>query len=120
MIKKFYQQQRKESLILRALQNIFLLKIQKSNYDLKDIAISVTRIEMPKTGSFVKVFINIFPEEYQQRFVDDMNKNKNVIRGFMGDALRDKLRAIPDVKFFVDDAVVRMRRIEALLNEIPK
>ena len=117
MIKKSFQQQRKENLILRALQNIFLLKVQKADPQWQNLTISITRGEMSRTGSFVKVFINVFPEEKQQKFVETMNEQKSQIRGFLGDALRDKLRTIPDMKFFVDDALTRMRRIEELLNQ---
>jgi ribosome-binding factor A len=47
-----------------------------------------------------------------------MNKKKSMIRKFLGDSLKDKLRTIPDLKFVVDDSLARMRRIEDLLKDV--
>ncbi|MDR2402307.1 MAG: 30S ribosome-binding factor RbfA [Cytophagales bacterium] len=111
-------QQKKEILILRALQNIFLLKIQKADPQLQNLTIAVTRVEVAKTTSYVKVFFNVFPEDNQKNFVNDLNKNKSAIRKLLGDSLGDKLRVIPDLKFLVDDSMMRMRRMEELLKKI--
>ena len=118
MIKQSFQQQRKENLILRALQSIILLKIQKSDPQLQNLTISVTRVDVARTTSFAKVFLNVYPEEKQKDFINSLNENKSIIRKFLGDALKDKLRTIPDLKFYVDDAVIRMRKIEELLKNI--
>lgn len=117
MMKQSFQQQRKENLVLRSLQNIFL-KIQKADPRLQNLTISVTRVEATRVTSFVKVFFNVFPEDKQKDFVKELNQNKSVIRKFLGDSLKDKLRTIPDLKFFVDDSTIRVRRIEELLKDI--
>ena len=114
MKKQSYQHQKKENLILRALQNIFLLKIQNSNSNIK---MTVTGVEAASTTSFVKVFLNVIPEEKKKEVVKDMNRKKSMVRKFLGDSLKDKLRTIPDLKFIVDDSLERMRRIEELLKE---
>ena len=66
----------------------------------------------------MKVFLNVFPGEKQKDFVNDLNNNKSVIRKLLGDYLKDKLRTIPDLKFFVDDSMTRMRMIEELLKDV--
>lgn len=115
MKRQSYQHQRKENLILRALQNIFLLKIQNPNSTVKT---TVTGVEAASTTSFVRVFLNVIPEERKKEVVDNMNKKKSMIRKFLGDSLKDKLRTIPDLKFVVDDSMERMRRIEELLKDV--
>lgn len=115
MKKQSYQHQKKENLILRALQNIFLLKVQNPNSNVK---MTVTGVESSSTTSFIRVFLSVIPEERQKDVVHDMNKKKSMIRKFLGDSLKDKLRAIPDLKFVVDDSMVRMRRIEELLKDV--
>lgn len=117
MMKQSFQQQRKENLVLRSLQNIFL-KIQKADPKLQNLTISVTRVEATRVTSFVKVFLNVFPEDRQKDFIKELNQNKSVIRKLLGDSLKDKLRTIPDLKFFVDDSTIRIRRIEELLKDI--
>lgn len=115
MKRQSYQQQRKENLILRALQNIFLLKIQNPNSEIK---MTVTGVESSSTTSFIRVFLNVIPAEKKREVVNDMNKKKPMIRKFLGDSLKDKLRTIPNLKFFVDDSFERMKRIEELLKDV--
>ena len=116
-MKESYQQQRKEHLIFRALQNIFLLKIKNVHPKFRNINITISNIEASKKVSYVKVFISVNPESFQKEIIDELNKNKSMIRGYLGNSLKDQLRIIPDIRFYLDERAMAVRRIEELLKD---
>jgi ribosome-binding factor A len=59
----------------------------------------------------------VFPSEKSQEIVKNINDNMKSIRFELGTRVRHQLRIIPELKFFVDDSLDYVERIDELLKK---
>ena len=99
-------------LIQKELSEIFLLEAKSMN----GVLVSVTSARISPDLSIARVYISVFPSERGDEIVKNINKNVRSIRFELGNRLRHQLRIIPELKFFVDDSLDYLERIDELLK----
>jgi ribosome-binding factor A len=99
-------------LLQKELGDIFLLQTKAMPGTL--ISVSVVRISPDL--SIARVYLSIFPSEKSEELVKNINDNMRSIRYELGKRVRHQLRIIPELKFFVDDSLDYMDKIDALLK----
>jgi ribosome-binding factor A len=99
-------------LLQKELGDIFLLQTKAMPGTL--ISVSVVRISPDL--SIARVYLSIFPSEKSEELVKNTNDNMKSIRYELGKRVRFQLRIIPELKFFVDDSLDYMDKIDALLK----
>ena len=66
--------------------------------------------------SVARAYLSIFPSEKSEKIVKNINGNMKSIRFELGTRVRHQLRIIPELKFFVDDSLDYLERIDELLK----
>ncbi|MDR0745369.1 MAG: 30S ribosome-binding factor RbfA [Mediterranea sp.] len=99
-------------LLQKELGDIFLLQTKAMPGTL--ISVSVVRISPDL--SIAKVYLSIFPSEKSKELVKNINDNMKSVRYELGKRVRFQLRIIPELKFFVDDSLDYIDKIDALLK----
>lgn len=99
-------------LLQKELGDIFLLQTKAMPGTL--ISVSVVRIS--PDSSIARVYLSIFPSEKSEEFVKNINDNMKNIRYELGKRVRYQLRIIPELKFFVDDSLDYIDKIDSLLK----
>jgi ribosome-binding factor A len=66
--------------------------------------------------SIARVYLSVFPSNRGEEIVNNINGNVKSIRYELGPRVRHQLRIIPDLKFFVDDSLDYIEKIDALLK----
>ena len=99
-------------LIQKELSEIFLLQAKSMN----GILVSVTAVRVSPDLSIARVYISVFPSERGDEIVKSLNGNMKAIRFDLGNRLRHQLRIIPELKFFIDDSLDYLERIDELLK----
>lgn len=99
-------------LIQKELSEIFLIQAKSMN----GVLVSVTSTRVSPDLSIVRVYISVFPSERGEEIVKNLNGNMRSIRYELGARLRHQLRIIPELKFFVDDSLDYLERIDELLK----
>ena len=99
-------------LLQKELSEIFLLQTKAMQGTL--VSVSVVRIS-PDT-SIARVYLSIFPSEKGEELVKNINENMKSIRFELGTRVRHQLRIIPELKFFIDDSLDYLRKIDSLLK----
>ena len=99
-------------LIQKELSEIFLLQAKSMN----GVLVSVTAVRVSPDLSIARVYISVFPSERGDEIVKNLNDNMRSIRFELGNRLRHQLRIIPELKFFIDDSLDYLERIDALLK----
>ncbi len=99
-------------LIQKELSEIFLLQTKAMNGVL--VSVSVVRIS-PDMG-IARVYLSIFPSEKSEEIIDNINKSAKSIRYELGVRVRHQLRIIPELKFFLDDSLDYIDKIDQLLK----
>jgi len=99
-------------LLQKELGDIFLLQTKAMPGTL--VSVSVVRISPDM--SIARVYLSIFPSEKSEELVKNMNDNMKSIRYELGTRVRHQLRIIPELKFFVDDSLDYIQKIDSLLK----
>ena len=99
-------------LIQKELSEIFLLQAKAMN----GVLVSVTSVRVSPDLSIARVYISVFPSERGDEIVKNLNNNMKSIRFDLGNRLRHQLRIIPELKFFIDDSLDYLERIDELLK----
>ena len=99
-------------LIQKELSEIFLLQAKSMN----GVLISVTAARISPDLSIARVYISVFPSNRGDEIVKNLNGNVSSIRFELGNRLRHQLRIIPELKFFIDDSLDYLERIDELLK----
>ncbi len=100
--------------IQRQLGEIFL-ELTREKDELKSKFLSVTHVQMTPDLLEARVHISIFPSENSQEVFDYIKEIKPEIRYRLGRRM-NHIRKIPDLKFFKDDTLDYMERIDQLLK----
>lgn len=99
-------------LIQKELSEIFLLQAKS----MPGVLVSVTSVRVSPDLSIARAHISVFPSERGDEIVSNLNGNVRAIRYELGVRLRHQLRIIPELKFFIDDSLDYLERIDELLK----
>ncbi|MGL5938277.1 MAG: 30S ribosome-binding factor RbfA [Phocaeicola sp.] len=100
-------------LIQKELSEIFLLQAKAMN----GVLVSVSAVRISPDMSIARAYLSIFPSNRGEEIVKNMNGNTKSIRFELGGRVRHQLRIIPELKFFVDDSLDYVERIDELLKK---
>lgn len=100
-------------LIQKELSEIFLLQTKATN----GILVSVSAVRISPDMSIARVYLSVFPSAKSGEIVKNINGNMKAIRYDLGTRVRHQLRIIPELKFFVDDSLDYVERIDELLKK---
>ena len=80
------------------------------------ILVSVSTVRISPDMSIARVYLSVFPSEKAEEMVKNINDNMKSIRYELGTRVRHQLRIIPELKFFVDDSLDYIEKIDSLLK----
>ena len=99
-------------LIQKELSEIFLLQTKA----MPGVLVSVSAVRISPDMSIARVYLSVFPSDKSEEMVKNINNNMKSIRFELGTRVRHQLRIIPELKFFVDDSLDYIEKIDALLK----
>jgi ribosome-binding factor A len=80
------------------------------------VLVSVSAVRISPDMSIARVYLSVFPSERGKELVANINQNMKSIRFELGNRVRHQLRIIPELKFFLDDSLDYVERIDELLK----
>ena len=78
--------------------------------------ISVTVVRISPDLSIARVYISVFGTDNKEDLLKKINNQSYFIRKKLGERIRNQMRKVPELKFFLDDSVDYSRQIEDLLK----
>jgi ribosome-binding factor A len=109
-----YRVDKVEQLIKEQISNIFLHKL--ANLQLGFI--TVTKVKVSADLKIAKIYLSVLEKEKRHFVLDKLQYNVGQIRTEL--AHRIRIKFVPELKFFIDDTLDYVEKIEGLLNEIHK
>ena len=79
--------------------------------------VSVTVVRISPDLSVARVYISVFGAEDKESLLTKMNQQSYAIRKKLGQRIRNQMRKVPELKFFLDDSVDYSQHIEDLLKK---
>ena len=80
------------------------------------VMVSVTRVKVSPDLSVCTAYLSIFPSEKSEELLANIKANDKTIRYELGTRVRNQLRIIPELRFFIDDSLDYLDRIDELLG----
>lgn len=81
------------------------------------IMLTVSGCRVSPDLSYCNVYLSVFPSERGEEIVGNITSNIRTVRYDLGRRLRYQLRIIPELRFFVDNTIEYMSRIDELLKK---
>ncbi len=78
--------------------------------------ISVTIVRVTPDLSLAKVYISLFPSQNQDQVLENIREAATSIRYELGQKVRNQLRIVPEINFYIDDSLDYIENIDKLLN----
>ncbi|MCI5916054.1 MAG: 30S ribosome-binding factor RbfA [Bacteroidales bacterium] len=103
--------------IARLLQKELSLIFQSQTRAMHGVMVSVTRCKVSPDLGICTAYLSVFPSERSQEIVENITKNEKTVRYELGTRVRNQLRIIPELRFFVDDSLDYIERIDELLKQ---
>ena len=114
---KQYMQETRQNRISRLLQKELSLIFQSQTRMMHGVMVSVTRVKISPDLSICTAYLSVFPSEKGEEIISAVNKNQATIRYYLGQKIRNQLRIIPELRFFIDDSLDYIDRIDELLKK---
>lgn len=67
--------------------------------------------------SICTAYLSIFPSDKAEELLNNINANDKTIRYELGQRTHNQLRIIPELRFFIDDSLDYLDRIDHLLKK---
>ena len=110
-------QETRQNKIARLLQKELSVIFQEQTRSLHGVMVSVTRVKVSPDLSICTAYLSIFPSEKAEELIQNITKNEKQIRYELGTRVRYQLRIIPELRFFIDDSLDYIERIDELLKK---
>ena len=110
-------QETRQNKIARLLQKELSLIFQQQTRATHGVMISVTRTKISPDLSICTAYLSVFPSEKGEEILANINANNKQIRYDLGTRVRNQLRIIPELRFFIDDSLDYIEHIEELLKK---
>lgn len=110
-------QETRQNRIARLLQKELSLIFQSQTRMMHGVMVSVTRCCVSPDLSICTAYLSIFPSEKGTDMIKNINANERTIRYELGTRVRNQLRIIPELRFFIDDSLDYIERIDELLGK---
>ena len=110
-------QETRQNKIARLLQKELSVIFQEQTRSLHGVMVSVTRVKVSPDLSICTAYLSIFPSEKAEELIQNITKNEKQVRYELGTRVRYQLRIIPELRFFIDDSLDYIERIDELLKQ---
>lgn len=110
-------QETRQNRISRLLQKELSLIFQSQTRMMHGVMVSVTRVKVSPDLSVCTAYLSIFPSAKGEELLTNIQNNEKTIRYELGTRVRNQLRIIPELRFFIDDSLDYIERIDELLKK---
>jgi ribosome-binding factor A len=101
-----------EHLIKEEISLIFLYKMDDPALSL----ITITNVKVSPDLKMVKIYLSVFDKEKRELVLEKVKASTGYIRSEL--AQRIRIRYVPELRFFIDDTIDYVEKIENLIKKI--
>ena len=110
-------QETRQNRIARLLQKELAEIFQAQTRAMHGVLVSVTRVRISPDLSICTAYLSIFPSDKGEELLKNIVANEKTIRYELGTRVRNQLRIIPELRFFIDDSLDYLDHIDELLKK---
>lgn len=77
---------------------------------------SITKVKISPDLSIAKIYISVFPVNQAQSIFELIEEAKNSIRNSLGILIKNQVRRVPALVFYIDDSLEHISKVEKALE----
>jgi len=108
------RQQKIARQIQRDIADIFL---KEAAALLRGLLVTVTAVRVSPDFGYAKIYVSVFPFDKSGALMQTLEQNNRMIRKELGRRIRNQLKSVPEIQFFLDDSLEYIDNIDQLLHE---
>ena len=93
-----------------------ILHLFLRNQNIQNLIVSVTAVRVTPDLQVAKVYLSVFPFSDASRILGLMEEQRSAIKNRLADRIRNQLRIVPNLLFFIDDSLQQIERIDRSLQ----
>jgi ribosome-binding factor A len=101
-----------ENLIKEEISLIFLYKLQDRQLGF----VTITNVKVSPDLKIAKVYLSVFEKDRRDEVLEKVKSASSLIRSLL--AQRIRIKFTPELKFFIDDTLDYVEKIEGLIKKI--
>ena len=82
--------------------------------------VTISEVTMSPDLLVAKIYFTFYNIKDKEKILNEISEQTAQIRGELGNRIRNAVRRVPELIFYIDDSVDRMMRIDELLRQIKK
>lgn len=110
-------QETRQARISRLLQKELADIFQSQTRMMRGVLVSVTRVKISPDLSICTAYLSVFPSDKGEELLENIRGNEKSVRYEIGTRVRNQLRIIPELRFFLDDSLDYLEKIDGLLKK---
>ena len=110
-------QETRQARISRLLQKELADIFQSQTRMMRGVLVSVTRVKISPDLSICTAYLSVFPSDKGEELLEHIRGNEKSVRYELGTRVRNQLRIIPELRFFLDDSLDYLEKIDGLLKK---
>ena len=110
-------QETRQARISRLLQKELADIFQSQTRMMRGVLVSVTRVKISPDLSICTAYLSLFPSDKGEELLENIRGNEKSVRYELGTRVRNQLRIIPELRFFLDDSLDYLEKIDGLLKK---
>ena len=83
----------------------------------RGVMASVTTVRVSPDLNYAKIYFSIFPFEKSAEVMRTLEENNWMIRRALGQRIRNQVKSVPELQFFLDDSLEYIANIDTLVKE---
>ncbi len=82
----------------------------------RGLLVTVTTVRVSPDFGYAKIYVSVFPFEQHEALLRTLEENTWLIRRELGRRIRNQLKNIPELQFFLDDSLEYIEQIDEALK----
>lgn len=106
------RQEKIAKMLQKEFGDIFLIYAR----NIKGILISVSEVRITSDLSIARIYLSIFPNDKANEIIKRIESDAKALRYELGRRLKNHLRIIPELTFYLDESIDKLSRIDEILK----
>ena len=82
----------------------------------RGLLVTVTAVRVSPDFSYAKIYVSVFPFEKSRELMERLEHENWFVRRALGQRIRNQLKNVPELQFFLDDSLQYIEHIEEALK----
>lgn len=111
----------KQKKIASVVQDEMSVLLQRKNFSSwRGGMVTITGVNITPDLLIARIHISLFQIKDTEELMEELEQQKNELRNQLAKKIRNQVRRIPELEFFIDDSLDKVFKLEEIFKQIKK